>query len=327
MSRLIDLTSQTTRRQFAIGATGDGAALVRPRMEVMAMRQGDDLSSAGLPTLDITISNDGYTGIPETTEAGRYLVNVSIMENVDFGGFGGVAFLQPPAGMDANEFLAVFGIGQQPASPETAASPAGQEGEDGGAPPTVVYQATYAGGTVIGPDGTPGSVVLDLGEGEWIAWADEPSAPQAPVIFTVTGAFPDEVAEPESDISVTMIDFGITVVGTLTAGDHILKIENQGAQPHFLLVDQYVGSGIFDNELFAAVLEAEMTGAEMPQGFDLDTDLRNLAVSLTQSIGTTTWIEASLEAGTYLMSCFFPSAGTGIPHAMVGMHQVLTVRA
>ena len=33
----------------------------------------------------------------------------------------------------------------------------------------------------------------------------------------------------------------------------------------------------------------------------------------------------SLEAGTYAAACFFPTAGTGEPHAMKGMHTVFTV--
>ncbi|MDQ3442679.1 MAG: hypothetical protein M3490_03630, partial [Chloroflexota bacterium] len=154
---------------------------------------------------------------------------------------------------------------------------------------------------------------------------DEPSAPQAPVIFTVTGAFPNEVAEPESDIAVTLVDFGINVDGNLVAGDHTLAIENQGAEPHFLLLDRYLGDLDLDNDFMTAALEAEMSGAAMPDGFDPETDLESVAISLTQSTGTTTWLEVSLVAGTYLAACFFPTAGTGVPHAMMGMHQVFTV--
>ena len=330
MDRLISIAARTTtRRHFAVGMALASTALVLPRTGVIAARQDAELAEAGLPKLDITVLNDGYEGVPENVEAGRYLVTVAIAENQAFGGFGGVAFMRPPEGTTRDELLAAFGIGQQPASPgaDGEVLPTTGEATGNGGPPTVIYQAAYAGGTVLEPDGTPGSVVLDLTEGQWIAWADEPSAPQVPSMFTVTGSFPDKVAEPESDISVTMVDFGIEVDGNLVAGDHILKIGNHGAQPHFLLVDRYIGSGTFDNDLMAAVLEAEMAGAEAPEGFEPERDLQNVAISLTQSIGTTSWIEASLEAGTYLAICFFPTAGTGVPHAMVGMHQVFEVSA
>lgn len=317
MDQLIRLTNQITRRQVAIGSIVAGAVLVLPRTSVTAARQNADLAVTGLPTLDITVRNDGYEGIPETIEAGRYHVTVRINENDGFGGFGGVAFIQPPEGMAPDELLAAFGIGPQLASPE------GGDGEDG--LPAVVHQAAYAGGTVIGPDGSPGSIVLDLTEGPWIAWADEPSAPQAPVIFTVTGAFPNDAGEPESDVAVTLVDFGIDVAGNLVAGDHTVRIENQGAEPHFLVLDRYLGDLDLDNDFMAAALEAEMSGAAMPDGFNPETDLESVAVSLTQSTGTTKWLEASLVAGTYLAACFFPTAGTGVPHAMMGMHHVFEV--
>ena len=46
----------------------------------------------------------------------------------------------------------------------------------------------------------------------------------------------------------------------------------------------------------------------------------------TQSIGTTTWHQIEFPAaGTYLAACFFPTAGTGVPHAMNGMTDVFKV--
>ncbi len=40
-----------------------------------------------LPTLDITVTTDGYEGIPESLEAGRYLVSVTVGEGAsEFGG-------------------------------------------------------------------------------------------------------------------------------------------------------------------------------------------------------------------------------------------------
>ncbi len=325
MDRPIGLTNQSTRRQFAIGSLLTAAAVAFPRSEVIAGRQDAGLAKDGLPALDITVRNDGYEGIPDTIEAGRYLVRVGIDENDAFGGFGGVAFMQPPTGMSPDDLLAAFGIGSSPASPEDSEASPVAEGGEGGRLPAVIHQATYAGGTVIGPDGSPGSIVLDLTEGQWIAWADEPSAPQAPVVFTVTGNFPDDIADPESDIAVTMVDYGITVDGNLMAGDHILAIENQGAEPHFLLLDRYLGDLDLDNDFIAAALEAEVSGAGMPEGFDPETDLESVGISLTQSTGTTTWLAASLVAGTYLAVCFFPTAETGVPHAMMGMHQVFEV--
>ena len=76
--------------------------------------------------------------------------------------------------------------------------------------------------------------MIDLTEGEWIAWGDDPASSQAPVVVSVTGAFPTDVAEPDADVMMTLVDFGIMVEGNLIAGEHVLRIENLGAQPHFV---------------------------------------------------------------------------------------------
>ena len=94
------------------------------------------LADLGLPTLDVTVTATGYEGIPESLEAGRYLVTVTASEDAgEFGG--GVSFVQP-SGMTADEFLGLLsgppdetGVGAVPATPidDGAATPAdGGEG-------------------------------------------------------------------------------------------------------------------------------------------------------------------------------------------------------
>ena len=56
--------------------------------------------------------------------------------------------------------------------------------------------------------------------------------------FTVTGDFPADVAEPEADITATLVDFAITIDGELTAGTHVIKVVHHGAQPHFLEIEK-----------------------------------------------------------------------------------------
>jgi hypothetical protein len=326
MDRHIDHTTRTTtRRQFAIGTVLAGTALVLPRSGFVAAKQETDLASAGLPTLDITVLADGYEGVPATTPAGRYLVNVTASEGLDGAT---VAFVQPPAGMSAAEFLAAVGIGQGSAAPE--GSPTADGAEDGGEEeegplPTFVYQAKFAGGASAAP-GSPGSAVVDLTEGEWFAWGDDPSGPQMPAIFTVDGAFPTDVAEPASDVTVTLFEFGITVEGNLVAGDHVAKIENVGAQPHFFELAK-APDGTTNDDI-TALIEAEMSGTPAADGgLNFETDFQFITYTPTQSIGTQTWHSVPLEAGTYAAFCWFPTAGTGAPHAVMGMHTVFAVTA
>jgi hypothetical protein len=247
------------------------------------------------------VNPDAYEGIPETLEAGRYLVTANVSADIEGGS--GVAFLQP-RGMAAEEFLTTLG--------------GGSEDE---AVPAFVYQATFAGGA-SGLAGGTGSAVIDLTEGEWIAWGDDPEAPQAPVIFTVTGEFPVEVAEPEADITFTLVDFGIMVEGNLTAGEHIVKIDNQGAQPHFVDLSM-VPEGTTDEDI-AALLNADMTGTPVTDGLGED-DFQWVTYTPTQSIDVQVWTTLTLEAGTYNAACWFPTAGVGDPHAFHGMHTVFEV--
>ena len=311
-----------TRRQFAAGSIVAGTTLVLPRFGPLALAHQADLASAGYPAIDIMVTATAFEGIPDTIEAGRYLINATIDASLTEGG--GVAFLQPFE-MTADEFFGFLGGPPEEsggASPEAA--PEGGEGEEEGPLPSFVYQSTFAGGA-YGMGGATASAVIDLTEGEWIAWGDDPEAPQMPVVFNVTGEFPADAAEPEADVMVTFIDFGIMVEGALTAGDHIFRVENLGAQPHFLVL-LMIPDGVTNDDI-AALLESEISGTPAALPFNPDTDFQDVGFTPTQSIGTVNWHPMTLEAGNYAGLCFFPTAGIGDPHAYHGMHTVFEVTA
>ena len=292
------------------------------------------LADLGLPTLDVTVTGSGYEGIPDTLEAGRYLVTVTAAEDTgEFGG--GVAFIQP-SGMTADEFLGLLsgppdetGVGAVPSTPidEANATPA-EGGEGMGGPPPEYFDATFAGGTFAMP-GQSAEIVLDLPPGEWIAWADEPESSQEPVVFEVTGEMPAELTEPESSATITMGEYAIGITeGELTAGQHILKIENAGVQPHFIV--GFPGPDDLTEEQIAVVLEEEAAaeGTGTPPAYsDLnpDEDFGEGFYTGTQSTGTAVWVPFNLEAGTYLMGCFFPDIADGMPHTEKGMYTVVEV--
>lgn len=328
-----------SRRSFAFGSLAfalGGNAILAPRVtaqEATPTPASGDLASLGLPTLDIAVNSDNFEGAPDgDLAAGRYLITATIADGLEFGA---AAFMSPPAGMSAEEFLTVAlggGGGTPPADePAPEASPVAG-GEQGSAEeemqlPLFVYKATFAGGAG-GPGSSTDQSVIDLPPGEWILWGDDPEASQPPSIFTVTGDMPGDLPEPASDITFTLVDFQIMVDGNLTAGDHIVKLQNHGAQPHFVILMK--GPDAMTNDDIAAILAMEMgmaPGATPPAlSFDPEKDLQEVTQSMTQSIGTTLWMTMSLEAGTYAAICFFPTAGTGVPHAMVGMHTVFTVQ-
>lgn len=204
------------------------------------------------------------------------------------------------------------------------------EGGDISGPPPFVFDATYAGGTYAPAPGESGEIVLDLGPGEWIAWADDPESLQEPVVFEVTGEMPEDLAEPETSATLSMGEYVIGVTeGELIAGPQVIRIENTGAQPHFLFSSQ--GPDGMTEEQIGVALEEEMAAGDTgtpPAYSDLnpDEDLSDEGFfSATQSTGTTVWLPVDLEAGSHVLVCFFPDMGDGMPHAYKGMYTVVKV--
>lgn len=286
------------------------------------------LAEIGLPELAVNVTTTAFEGIPEQLEAGRYLLIVTAAEDVEFGG--AIGFVQP-AGMSAEEFLNAAGPPPEAGAMGTPAAMDATPTEDGdqvGAPPSFMFEATYAGGGFALP-GQETQVVLDLTPGEWIAWGEDPGASQEPVIFEVTGELPAELPEPESSATLTIAEYTINVSeGELRAGSQVVKVENVGAQPHFILA--FRGPDGMTEEQIEVVLEEEMA-AEMsgtPAAYsDLnpEEDLVPVGYTATQSTGTTMWVTLTLEPGTYGLVCFFPDLESGTPHAYLGMWTVVDI--
>jgi len=288
------------------------------------------LAELGLPTLDVTITAEGYEGIPESLEAGRYLVTLTVAE--DIGGFGGSIEFAQPVGATADEFIAA--LAPPPEEEDAApiegtpvlapdATPA-EGGEAMGGPPAFFFDSLFAGGVSAMP-GQSAEVVLDLTPGEWIASAGgDPDQAQEPVVFEVTGEMPTDLPEPESGATISMAEYVIKVTeGELAAGSQVVHIENVGAQPHFIV--WFKGPEGLTEEDVAAVLEADMTGTPAAVDFNPDEDLIPVFFSATQSTGASMWIPVDLEPGTYGLVCFFPDLADGMPHANKGMYTIVEV--
>ena len=288
---------------------------------------GAAFADLGLPELSVTVTATGYEGLPESIEAGRYLVTVTVAEDVEFGG--GVGFVRPPEGMTVDEFLAIH----------AEAGPSEVEGEVPGgtpvlepeatpvtsAPPQEIFEATYAGGT-FAMSGQSSQVVLDLSPGEWIAWADDPEAPQAPAQLTVTGEMSSDLPEPESGATLTLGEYVIGITsGELTAGQQVVRIEHLGNQPHFIFMGRVADTVTVTEADIEAVLEAEMTGTTADVDFNPEEDFMPVFGTGTQSYGTEMWVPVNLEPGTYVLVCFFPDSTDGHPHAYKGMFTLLEV--
>lgn len=258
----------------------------------------------GLPELTLTQTADAIEGMPESLEAGRYLLNISGEAGPEDFAIGAM-LLRLPDGMTLDEAMAEAG-----ANPE--------------APPPFYYDSVLAGGAAaVVPAGQTSAVsIVDLPAGTWIVAGQALSRP--PVPFTVTGDMPVDLPEPESTATITLDEMSITLTaGTLAVGENLLKVENIGAQPHFVELMKVPDGTTRDN--VEAAIQAEMGGT--PEGEPLDFEQVAPAVYICeQSTATVVWAPVTLEAATYAAMCWVPDPETGVPHAMSGMHDVFEVR-
>jgi hypothetical protein len=198
-----------------------------------------------------------------------------------------------------------------------------QAGANPDAPPAFYYEAVLAGGTgALVPAGqTSATSIIDLTPGEWVVAGGQLSRP--PVMMTVTGEMPADLVEPETNATLTMDEMTIELTdGELVAGENLIKVENVGAQPHFIEI-MAVPDGTTQGNIEAAIA-VEMGGT--PEGEPMDFEATIPAAYIgEQSTGITAWAAVSLEPGTYAAMCFVMDPETGMPHAMMGMHQIFVV--
>jgi len=311
------MTHTVSRRSFVVSAAAMAFSMpLLTRAAAAASQSGTPaagLGTLGLHALNITITADGYEGVPTSTAAGRYLVTATGDPQAT------VSFLQP-TGMSPDDFFKAL----QGGGPSSPASGGGTPASGGSmAPPPFFYEFLLAGGVMVAP-GQANQTVLDLTPGDWVAWGDSPDAKQKSVTFKVTGEMPKDLAEPKANATITFTDFEINLMdGKLAAGDNVIRLDNKGAQPHFLVLMKGP-DGMTKDQLKGAV-EADMSGTPVAGGLDPNKDFMPVVETPTQSKGTTTWFTAKLEPGTYAGLCFFPDEKTGMPHAAMGMYNVFTV--
>jgi hypothetical protein len=263
-----------------------------------------------LPTLDITVTDDAYEGIPAELAAGRYLVTVTSEVEEAW-----LSFIQPTT-VTAEEFL-------------TLVAASSDENADFDELLAAYNASIFPGGTMATPD-QPGQVVLDLVPGEWIVGSEDSEAPQEPVLFAVTGEMPADLPEPESDATITMDEYSIDVTtGSLTAGSQVVKIENVGEQPHF--IDYALGPDGITTEDMDVLIQQDMAAMGMGATPTAETeitwdDIMTVGFTPTQSRDTAMWVEITLdEPGPYVLTCWIPDVGDGAPHAAHGMFTVVEV--
>ena len=163
---------------------------------------------------------------------------------------------------------------------------------------------------------------LTLEPGDYIATCFIPSPGNpAPHItkgmimpFTVSAEKSGGV-EPKTDVTVRLNDYTFTVSPALTAGHHMLRVENDAPQAHELvLVELAPGKGIAD---IAKWVDVDLMNGPPPG--------KPIGGLSAIAKGQSGFVPVDLKPGHYGMICFFPDAKDGKAHSTKGMYKEFTI--
>lgn len=173
------------------------------------------------------------------------------------------------------------------------------------------------GGPNFAAPGGSAEAVVDLQPGSYVAMCLIPSSVDGkPHVmkgmshaFTVVAPAAGAVAAvaPTPDITITLSDYTFTESTPLTAGHHVIKVENSAAQGHELVFIK-VDSG--------KTMADVMKWGEKPQG---PPPFSPMPGTTGLSTGQSNIVSVDLVPGDYAFLCFYPDTKDGKPHVMHGM--------
>lgn len=117
-----------------------------------------------------------------------------------------------------------------------------------------------------------------------------------------------------ADMTITLTDYGFTLSAPLTAGSHVIQVDNAGPQPHELVLARLApGKTVKD-------IERWEKGGE--KGLPPVSAIGGIAPMMAKESGQFT---VQLAPGDYALICFVSDAKDGKPHLMHGMVKSITV--
>jgi hypothetical protein len=126
--------------------------------------------------------------------------------------------------------------------------------------------------------------------------------------LTVTASTGPAAREPIADLTIDMVDFAFAPSAPLTAGHHVVKVVNQGTQPHELEVVK-LGEGKTMDDL-----------AEWGRTFQGPLPGSSLGGAAPMAPGQVEYFPLDLTAGDYAILCFVPDPDkNNMPHLAEGM--------
>lgn len=258
-------------------------------------------ASGNYPAIDLVVDGNGVTGMPEALAADRYRVNISSATPALDDGIG-VLFLILPEGL----------------TPEQAF-----EDIQGADPyPEWFHDAHFGGGVNLLYDTRENWGVINFTAGNWIVTSL--GARTVGVPFEVTGELSADLVEPESSVTFDLDEMTITITeGDLVAADNLVHVTNVGEQIHHLSFVKVPDGTV--REQVQALWDSFLSGTPDASALD-EASTQEVAYFAELSPGVSQWGPLSLEAGTYVLTCFVgdPTMGN-MPHAFMGMWDIVTI--
>jgi hypothetical protein len=115
-----------------------------------------------------------------------------------------------------------------------------------------------------------------------------------PFVVTQRGASAPQPVAPEANVTITMVDYAFLLSAPLSAGTNVIRVENQGPEPHeVLLMKLAPGKSVEDMRTY---LEADDFQSPGP----LSSSLGGVVV---EAVGGEAYFQAELTSGDYVLFC------------------------
>src|SRR5437016_14097066 len=134
-------------------------------------------------------------------------------------------------------------------------------------------------------------------------------------LLVTPGAAAPAAAEPATDVTIKLTDYDFQLSQPLTAGKHVVRVDNTGAQAHEIVIAA-LSAGKTLQDFIAWEAGGEngplQTGAWLGGGTSID-------------VGGHSQFAVTFARGSYLLLCFWPDAKDGKPPIMHGMAKQITI--
>lgn len=179
----------------------------------------------------------------------------------------------------------------------------------------------HGGVNSIAP-GAEGVVVIDLPPGDYVLICGIPDAEGRPHIvhgmlrpLRVTASPSPPASAPPADVTVAATDFAYVLDGPLVSGPRVLRVRNDGAQAHELVLVRLVEGASTRDFLDAYRPGATANPAGTPIGGMVGIDP-----------GREGYLRVDVQPGRYGILCFLAEPVSGEPHFVLGMWLDLEVK-